>query len=131
MKKDGITVDGHNGTWYVINELVHDGKTYRLLEHERHGDEALCIAIDEEGRLVMEDISDGITELAEHLNNCTPKRWGVKCPICSEIHGKTRREFTQEALIDDSYMLDDDEENILILCSDCEVLYQRPAAENL
>ena len=73
MKKDGIAVDGHNGTWYVINELVHNGKTYRLLEHEQHGDEALCIAIDEDGKLVLDDISDGITELALYLDDQASK----------------------------------------------------------
>lgn len=131
LQQDGIKVFGHEGTWYVIDTLVHNGKTYRLLEHEQHGDEALCIAIDEDGTLVMEDISDGINELSAHLNNCTPKRWGVKCPICGEVHSKTEREYTQEALIDDSYLIDDDTENILILCNDCAVQYQRSAVDYL
>ena len=129
MKKDGIAVDGHNGTWYVINELVHNGKTYRLLEHEQHGDEALCIAIDEDGKLVMQDISDGIDELAMHLNTCTPKRWDIKCPICKEVHGKTTREHTWDALTDDYYEIDND--SILVLCNSCELLYHKPAVENL
>lgn len=129
MKKDGIKVDGHDGTWYVIDEMEKNGKSYRLLEHEQHGDEALCVAIDEDGRLILEDISDGVTELSLYLDNHS-KQWDIKCPICDKVHGKTAREHTQVALMDDSYMLDDDS-SILILCNDCEALYQRPAVENL
>lgn len=67
LNKEKIKVEGHRGTWSVIDELFKFGKRFYLLEHNTYGDDALCVAIDETGRLVMEDISDGITELYDYL----------------------------------------------------------------
>ena len=46
-----------------------------------------------------------------------------KCPSCGEVHGETRREFTDEQLDQEHFMLDDDSGNIKLFCNDCEVLY--------
>lgn len=56
---DKIRVDGHKGTWYVIdvkNDLY-------LLEHETYGDTAPCIIVDCKGTLVMEDVYNGFDDL--------------------------------------------------------------------
>jgi len=55
---DGISVKGHIGTWYVVNETVHNGNTVFLLEHEEHGDEAPGIAVDADCNIICEDIYD-------------------------------------------------------------------------
>jgi hypothetical protein len=67
LNKENIKVNGHRGTWYVIDEVVYGGEHYFLLEHETYGNDAPWIAIDEDGQLVMEDISDGVEELIEYL----------------------------------------------------------------
>lgn len=69
MKKDGIKVKGHRGTWYVIDEkqIPNHGTVY-LLEHEQHGDDTLCVAINKEGELLMEDVSDGLQEVMNYLD---------------------------------------------------------------
>lgn len=61
MKREGIKVKGHVGTWYVIDER--DG--LYLLEHETYGDEAACVIIDGEGNLVMEDVWNGFDDYDE------------------------------------------------------------------
>jgi hypothetical protein len=69
MNKNKIKVEGHRGTWYVVDELVKFGQLYYLLEHNTYGEEANWVAINEAGELVMEDITDGATELAEYLED--------------------------------------------------------------
>lgn len=75
---DHIRVAGHVGTWYVIDEgyfaWVEDtpeGGTKAthshlfLLEHERYGDEAAGVIVDERGSLVLEDVYNGFGDLEE------------------------------------------------------------------
>jgi hypothetical protein len=63
MQKDNIKIEGHIGTWYVINELVYKGDPVFLLEHEDYGDEAACLIIKEDLTIVMEDVYNGFNDL--------------------------------------------------------------------
>jgi hypothetical protein len=63
---DSITVEGHIGTWYAINETVHNGRKIFLLEHEEQGDEAYGIAVDENGNVVCEEITDDFPECLDY-----------------------------------------------------------------
>lgn len=62
-----ITVSGHFGAWYIIDCMNIMGKTYFLLEHEEYGNDALAVIVDENGMLIMEDVSDGFNELQDFL----------------------------------------------------------------
>lgn len=59
---DQIAVEGHIGTWYAIDETEVGGEKFFLLEHEEYGDEAACIAVNEQGKLVAEDLWNGFDE---------------------------------------------------------------------
>ena len=59
---DNITVEGHVGTWYAIDETEVGGEKFFLLEHEEYGDEAACVAVNEHGKLVAEDLWNGFDE---------------------------------------------------------------------
>ena len=50
---DQIAVEGHIGTWYAIDETEVGGEKFFLLEHEEYGDEAACVAVNEQGKLVQ------------------------------------------------------------------------------
>ena len=68
---DGIRVEGHVGTWYVIDVTDDfregcDGRLF-LLEHERYGDEAACLIVDDDFRLVLDDVWNGFDDLEEAL----------------------------------------------------------------
>ncbi len=67
--EDNISVKGHIGTWYVIDTTEIEGKTYKLLEHEEYGDEAACIIIDSEGKLVLDDVWNGFDDLIEFFES--------------------------------------------------------------
>lgn len=62
MEKDNIRVEGHKGTWYVIDEHQVGDKTFYLLEHEKYGDMAANVIIDENGALIAEDVWDGFDD---------------------------------------------------------------------
>lgn len=68
MKREGIKVPGHRGTWYVIDEAVYDGKVLYLLEHEQYGDEAACVIVDSEGNLILEDVWNGFEDYEECIS---------------------------------------------------------------
>ena len=57
-----ITVEGHIGTWYAIDETELNGQKFFLPEHEEYGDEAACVAVNEQGKLVAEDLWNGFDE---------------------------------------------------------------------
>jgi len=67
---DHIAIDGHDGEWYVIDEITHKGRTVFLLEHETYGDEAAHIAVDTNGNIVCEEIYDNFPDcLDEQLRS--------------------------------------------------------------
>lgn len=59
---DHIAVEGHIGTWYAVDETEIGGEKFFLLEHEEHGDMAACVAVNEQGKLVAEDLWNGFDE---------------------------------------------------------------------
>ena len=75
---DHIRVEGHEGTWYVIDEGnfvltpdTDDGRPLTipahlfLLEHETYGDEAAHVIVDENGHLALEDVWNGFDDLED------------------------------------------------------------------
>lgn len=77
-KSDHIRIEGHRGTWYVIDEgwfiLTPDTDSGQpltipahlfLLEHEVYGDEAACLIVDEHGTIVLEDVWNGFDDLED------------------------------------------------------------------
>lgn len=63
MKKEGIKVAGHTGTWYVIDEGFYLGRKIFLLEHEQYGDDAAALIIDQDGYIIMDDVYNGFSDL--------------------------------------------------------------------
>lgn len=64
-QKDNIEVEGKRGTWYVIDETEINGRRLFLLEHEEYGDEAACVIVDEDGKLIMDEIWNGFDDYEE------------------------------------------------------------------
>ena len=66
---ENISVEGHIGTWYVIDsEEIAGGRKLFLLEHEEYGDEAAHIIIDENKNLVMEGVYNGFDDYYDTLD---------------------------------------------------------------
>ena len=69
--KEGIKVNGYRGTWYVVEQDVFhrpmetgvEDIPVLFLEHEKYGDEAAWIIIDENGDVILEDVWNGVDDL--------------------------------------------------------------------
>ncbi len=83
ITEDGynIEVDGHIGSWYVIDTEVVDNTKYFLLEHEEHGDNAACVIVDGDGKLVLDDVWNGFDDLKEHFESRTAEEQRIDEPI--------------------------------------------------
>ncbi len=68
-QSDNIDIDGHIGTWYVIDSAVIDGKSLYLLESEIYGDEAACIIVDESKNIIMSDVWNGFDDYQAYLSD--------------------------------------------------------------
>lgn len=53
---EGIKIIGHRGTWYALESSHYEGERVFLLEHERYGDEAAHIIVNQDGKIIMEDV---------------------------------------------------------------------------
>ena len=85
---DHITVEGHIGTWYSVDETEIGGEKFFLLEHEEHGDMAACVAVNEQGKLVAEDLWNGFDEdFQEAVQKYFSEKWNMpkKEDVVSEI----------------------------------------------
>ena len=85
---DHIAVEGHIGTWYAIDETEIGGEKFFLLEHEEHGDMAACVAVNEQGKLVAEDLWNGFDEdFQEAVKKYFSGKWNMpkKEDVVSEI----------------------------------------------
>ncbi len=70
-----ISVRGHIGTWYVIDQLSDERGHFFLLEHERYGDEAASLIVNENGFLVVDDVYNGFSDLDEVSNEDITYSW--------------------------------------------------------
>ena len=89
---DHIAVEGHIGTWYAVDETEVGGEKFFLLEHEEHGDMAACVAVNEQGKLVAEDLWNGFDEdFQEAVQKYLSEKWNMpkKEDVVSEIIEKT------------------------------------------
>ena len=85
---DHIAVEGHIGTWYAIDETEIGGEKFFLLEHEEHGDMAACVAVNEQGKLVAEELWNGFDEdFQEAVQKYFSEKWNMpkKEDVVSEI----------------------------------------------
>ena len=63
----GIEIEEHYGQWYTIDVIAIDQKVYLLCEHEEYGDETANIIVDLEGNLILDEVWNGFSDLADHL----------------------------------------------------------------
>jgi len=55
---DNIKLPTHRGTWYVVDTFVRRGKKYYVLEHETYGDMADHIIVDQNKKIIRENVRD-------------------------------------------------------------------------
>lgn len=55
----GFVADGHFGTWHTAGMRVIGGETFYLMEHDEYEDSVAAIIVDQDGKLVAEDLENG------------------------------------------------------------------------
>lgn len=63
IPNDNIKIEGHKGTWYIIDTMSHKGIKVHLLEHETYGDEAACLIVDNHGQIILDEVWNGFEDL--------------------------------------------------------------------
>jgi hypothetical protein len=65
-----IRIEGHLGTWYVIDTVDSErhGMLF-LLENEDIGDDAACLIVSEDGKVILDDVWNGFLDYEEWLTN--------------------------------------------------------------
>ena len=63
-----IPIEGHDGTWYVVEEkdTGPHGKLF-LLEHETYGDDAPCLIVNAAGAVIVDNVHNGFLDYEEWL----------------------------------------------------------------
>jgi len=61
-KTDGLSVDGHFGTWHTIDSMKLGETQLFLMEHDEYGDETACVIVDSNGKLLAEDVWNGFDQ---------------------------------------------------------------------
>lgn len=67
METQGLSIPGHIGTWHTIDKCEIDGHFFFLMEHDTFGDETACLVVDQNGRLVIDQVYDGFDDYAMYL----------------------------------------------------------------
>jgi hypothetical protein len=66
--EEGIVVEKQLGTWYVIDTCERFGKKFFLLESEQHGDEADCLIVNKDYKLVLSNVCNGFDDLDDYID---------------------------------------------------------------
>ena len=62
FKPDNITIEGHTGTWYVVDTKEYQGEMLYLLESEIYGDEAACLIVNANKEVMLDDVWNGFDD---------------------------------------------------------------------
>ena len=65
---ENIRIEGRMGAWYAIDEqdTERHGLIF-LLEHEMYGDDAACLIVDKDGKLLLDDVWNGFDDYEEWI----------------------------------------------------------------
>lgn len=73
-KRENLKIKGYEGTWYVIDSTICNGKDIYLLESEQYGDEAKCLIVDENLELLLGAVANGFDDYYDHQDYTRARR---------------------------------------------------------
>lgn len=65
METTGFHLEGKKGTWLAFDSMVVDGKEFFLMEHEQYGRNAEWLVVDENGKLVADNVYHGFDQAVQ------------------------------------------------------------------
>lgn len=67
MEMENIKILGHVGSWYVIDQMLFNGQTIYLLEHETYGEDAAALIVAEDLKIILDDVWNGFDDFLEYI----------------------------------------------------------------
>lgn len=64
MDTKDYPIEGYKGSWVATDEIIVDGKQFFMMENEQYGRNVAAVIMDEEGKLVTDDCTNGFDEKA-------------------------------------------------------------------
>ncbi len=66
-------IEGKEGSWLAFDSMIVDGRQFFLMEHETYGKEAAWIVLDEDGKLIVDNVYQGfdqtvLQQIKDYLN---------------------------------------------------------------
>ncbi len=66
-------IEGKEGSWLAFDSIIIDGKEFFLMEHEKYGKEVAWAVVDEDGKLIVDDVYHGfdqtvLQQIRDYLN---------------------------------------------------------------
>lgn len=66
-------IEGKEGSWLAFDSVIIDGRQFFLMEHETYGKEAAWIVLDEDGKLIVDNVYQGfdqtvLQQIKDYLN---------------------------------------------------------------
>ncbi len=92
-----LIVEGHIGTWHSIDSVELEGEKFFLMESDDYGELLTNFAVNEEGKVVAEDLEHGFDEgfhkaVAEYFKG-KGIAYEQEVPLKNALHGKESAEY--------------------------------------
>ena len=76
-------IEGKEGRWLAFDSIIIDGKEFFLMEHEKYGKEVAWAVVDEDGKLIVDNVYQGfdqtvLQQIKDYLNPPLFKKEPVK-----------------------------------------------------
>lgn len=76
-------IEGKEGNWLAFDSIIIDGRQFFLMEHEKYGKDVSWVVVDEDGKLIMDNVYDGfdqtvLQKIQDYINPPQPVMESVK-----------------------------------------------------
>lgn len=65
LGRTGYSIEGKKGSWYAFDRIRIEGKEFFLMEHETYGRDAAWVVLDENGKLVVDCVTNGFDQMVQ------------------------------------------------------------------
>lgn len=71
MDTTDFHIEGKEGSWLSFDSIIIDGRQFFLMEHESYGKEAAWIVLDEDGKLIVDNVYQGFDQtVLQQIKDC-------------------------------------------------------------
>lgn len=79
---NNVKIEGYRGKWHSIDSIHFGTHTLYLMEHDYYDDETEGLIIDENNRLICDDVWNGFDDFYERYDYCIIELYEYNVPPC-------------------------------------------------